>query len=163
MLRFARNYWFYFLLPPLLLVAYAVSRMPESLAAPAFTERVFLFDFLIFLPAIYYVFLRSRFSKRTSIIRAGALGLTGLWFAGWLMPEGTGEIIPRLEWLRALALPFFIVFELAVFAALMRYVFGDAPDEQKLISMGVPPFLVKALLLEVRFWKAVWAFLAKRR
>ncbi len=157
-----RGYWFYAVLALALFAAWQVSLTPESLADPITTERVFLFDFALFLPALYFVYLRSRVSLKAAILRALGLGAAGIAFAAWLMPEGTGEILPFLSWLRWTALPLIIVLELAAFVALMRYAYGSNPQEEELVRHGMPPLIAKLLLMETRFWKRVFRFLGGR-
>lgn len=162
MLKALRTNWFYLLLPFLLLAAWSLSRTSEMVANPLLLERVLLADCLISLPILYFLFLRRHASLRAAIIRSAALAGAGLWFAGYLMPAGEGQILPALGWMRMAALPFLIILEGAAFIAIMRVIYSDAPDEERLIEQGVPPLIVKALLAEARFWKAVWRFLSGR-
>lgn len=157
-----RTNWFYLLLPFLLLAAWSLSRTPEAVANPLLLERVLLVDCLISLPALYFLFLRRHTTLRAAFIRSAALAGAGLWFADYLMPSGEGQILPALGWLRMAALPFLLLIEIAAFIAIMRVVYSGAPDEEQLLKQGIPPLVVKALLAEARFWKAVWRFLSGR-
>ena len=151
--------WFYALLPLLLLAAWMVASTPESLADPVILERVLLFDALITLPLLYFLFLRRRAGMRVTLLRMAALAGTAVWFAAWLMPEGTGQILPWLSWLRYVALPVLIGIELIAVVAVVRHVYGAKPDEAHLIAQGVPPAIAKVMLAEARFWKRVFAWL----
>lgn len=162
MLKTVRTNWFYLLLPLLLLAAWSLSRSPEALADPLLLERVLLVDCLVSLPALYFLFLRRHTTLRAALLRSAALAGAGLWFAGYLMPSGEGQILPALGWLRMAALPLLIMVEAAAFIAIMRVVYSNAPDEEQLTRQGVPPLIVKALLAEARFWKAVWRWLSGR-
>lgn len=162
MLKVLRTNWFYLLLPFLLLAAWSLSRTPEMAADPQLLERVLLVDCLISLPVLYFLFLRQHTTLRAAIIRSAALAGAGLWFAGYLMPAGEGSVLPALGWLRMAALPALILIEIAAFIAVMRIVYSDAPDEEQLVKQGLPPLVMKALLAEARFWKAVWRFLSGR-
>lgn len=161
-MRAITNYWFYWLLPLCLVAAWQLSVMPEAMADPITLERVFLIDTALLLPALYFLYLRSRASMKAALIRAFALGAAGVSYAAWLMPEGTGDILPFLAWLRWTALPLIIAIELAAFIALMRYIYGSDPDEQTLIAQGMPPVVVNLLLIEARFWKRVFRLLSGR-
>lgn len=159
MMKALRTNWFYLLLPFLLLAAWSVSRTPEAIADPLQLERILLVDCLISLPLLYFLFLRRHTTLRAAIIRSAGLAGAGVWFAGYLMPDGEGQILPALGWLRMAALPLLVLIEVAAFIAIMRVVYSDTPDEEQLIQQGMPPLIVKALLAEARFWKKVWRFL----
>lgn len=162
MVRVLRANWFYLLLPFLLLAAWSLSRTPEAVADPLLLERVLLVDCLISLPVLYFLFLRRHATLRAAIIRSAVLAGAGLWFAGYLMPAGEGQILPALGWVRMAALPLLILLELAAFIAIMRVVYSDTPDEEQLVRQGVPPLVIKLMLAEARFWKKVWRFLSGR-
>ena len=153
------GYWFYWLLAVCVFAAWQVSLTPEAIADPIMTERVFLLDTAIILPVLYFVFLRTRVTLKAAILRSLALAAAGISYAAWLMPPGTGEILPLLSWLRWTVLPLVIAIELFAFVALMRYLYGSEPKEDVLINQGLPPLMVKLLLMEARFWKRVFRFL----
>lgn len=158
-----KGYWFYGLLAVCLLSAWQLSITPETIADPITTERVFLIDFALLLPLLYFLYLRSRVALKAAILRSLALGAAGISYAAWLMPEGTGQVLPLLSWLRWTALPLIIAIELAAFVALMRYLYGSEPQEEELVKQGIPPVVVKLLLMEARFWKSVFRFLTGKR
>ena len=158
-----REYWFYCLLPVWALAAWQISVAPEALAAPLSTERVFLFDFGIFLPVLYFVYLRKRVGAKAAALRSAGIAAAGLALAAWLMPAGEGQVLPWLAWLRWTALPAIIVVELAALVAITRYVYSDRADERQLVEKGMPPIVAKLMLAEARFWKRVWAALSGRR
>lgn len=161
MTRFIGDNWFYLILPVLLAAAWSLSISPEAITQPQLLEGVYLFDFAIGLPALYFLFLRKRMSLQAALLGTLALAGTGLWFASWLMPAGKGEILPWLAWLRYVALPALIIIELVAAAALLRYAYGEAPDENRLIEQGMPPLLARAILAEARFWRRIWARMRK--
>ncbi len=153
---FAKAHWFYLLLPLTLLAAWLLSTTAEAARDPLTLERTLLFDFGLFLPAVYALYLRGRLRPAAIALRCVGLGLAGLWFAGWLMPQGEGEVLPFLGWLRMVVFPILIVFELVAFAAILRIVYSPRPDPARLLAAGMPPLLVRALLAEARFWRWVW-------
>lgn len=157
------GYWFYWLLPPLLLSAWQLSTLPDTLANPLLTERIYLFDFGLFLPTLYFIYLRSRVALKAAIIRSLALAGAGIAFAAWLMPDGTGQVLPFLSWLRWTALPLIILLEVGAFIALVRYLYGTDPQKDELVAQGIPPLVVKAMLMEARFWKRVYALMRGKR
>lgn len=162
-MRAITGYWFYWLLPFCVIGAWQLSLTPQSLADPVMTERVFLIDTVLLLPLLYFLYLRSRVTLKAALVRAFALGAAGVSYSAWLMPDGAGQVLPFLAWLRWIALPLIIALELAAFVALMRYIYGSDPCEEKLIAQGMPPLLVRLLLIEARFWKRVFAALTGRR
>ena len=162
LLAMVRNGWFYLLLPVWLGAAWSLSRDPQVLRDPPALELVLLFDFAIFLPALYALFLRRTVRSLGLAIRCGGLALSGLWLAGLLLPEGTGTIIPRLAWLRALFLPIALAIEIGAAIAVLRIVYAEEPDEARLHASGMPPWLVRLVLAEARFWKRVWRMLSGR-
>lgn len=163
MTKAVRGYWFYWLLLPCLFAAWHLSRTPAAIAAPLTLERVYLIDFALLLPVLYFVYLRPRVALCAALLRSAAIGAAGISFAAWLMPEGTGQVLPFLSWLRWTALPLVIAIELAAFVALMRYLYGSEPKEVELVAQGIPPLIVKLLLMEARFWKRVFRFLGGKR
>ena len=112
---------------------------------------------------MYFVYLRSRVNLRVAILRSVAIGAAGISFAAWLMPEGTAQVLSYLSWLRWTAFPLVIAIELVAFAALMRYLFGSEPQEADLVGQGIPPVVAKLMLMEARFWKAVFRFMTGKK
>ena len=162
MVGVVRQHWFYLLLPLWLMAAWLVSRDSVTTSDPLVLEKVYLFDFGLFLPLLYFLFLRSRVTLRAALLRTMALAGAGLWLAATLMPSGEGEVLPWVSWLRYVALPLLIGIELVATVAIMRQVWSKEPDEQALIAQGVPPLVVKLLVLEARFWKGVWRWVTGR-
>lgn len=158
----ARRNWFYLLMPLWLAAAWNLSITPQAAAEPLVMERVYLFDFALFLPVLYFLFLRGRVTLRAALVRSAMLAAAGLALAAWLMPAGEGQVLPVLAWLRWVALPAVIVIELVAMAAVLRHVFGADPDAQTLIDQGMPPLVVKLMIAEARFWKRVLSWLTGR-
>ena len=158
MVRSVKTYWFYLLLPVCLMVGWTLSIQPETLADPIVSERVFLFDFCLFLPVLYFLYLRRDIGAKAAAIRAFALLGAGIWFVGFLLPVD-GEILPALGLLRWIAVPILVAIELAAFVALVRYLYGSEPEIGELIHQGVPPIIARLLIAEARFWRRVFQFL----
>lgn len=155
MIAILRKNWFYFVLPFLLLAAWLLSQSPAALRDPILLERVLVFDSLISLPVLYFLFLRKRMPGRATALRVAALAGSGVWLASLAMPAGSGQILPWLAWMRYVALPILIGVELIAVIAVIRHVYGSEPDKRFLIAQGMPPILAKAMLAEARFWKRV--------
>lgn len=160
---FARRHWFYLLLPLWLAAGWNLSVSTDAAADPLMMERVFLFDFGLFLPVLYFLFLKSRVTVKAALLRSLGLAAGGLALAAWLMPEGTGQVLPVLAWLRWVALPAIILIELAAMVAVMRYVYGGDPDEQTLVDQGMPPVIARLMIAEARFWKRVFSWVTGRK
>ena len=146
-----------------MIAAWQLSLTPETIADALTTERVFLVDFAVLLPLMYFVYLRSRVNLGVAILRSVAIGAAGISFAACLMPEGTAQVLPYLSWLRLTAFPLVIAIELVAFAALMRYLFGSEPQEADLVGHGIPPVVAKLMLMEARFRKAVFRFMTGKK
>lgn len=154
--RAALGNWFYLLLPGLLFAAWSLSFTPEAMADPVMLERVLLVDFLISLPLLYALFLRGTLPPLRIALRCGGLALAGLWLAALLIPDGEGQVLPHLAWLRAIALPIIIAIELLALIAIVKLAFAAEPDEAKLASFNLPRPLIRLMILEARLWKWVW-------
>ncbi len=90
-----RNHWFYVLLPICLMATWVLAREPETLADPITAEQVFLFDFGLFLPVFYFIYLRRDVGVKGAAIRALPFMGAGVWFIGFLMPAGCWRDIAR--------------------------------------------------------------------
>lgn len=159
MIRTLRAQWFYILLPLAVAVEWSLALTPDAMAEPRMLEATLPFDLAIFLPALYFLFLRGRVTLKAALLRTAALAGSGIWLAAWLMPAGEGVVLPWLEWVRYVALPLLIAVELIAAAAILRHVYGETPSVHQLIDQGLPKPMAKLILAEARFWKRVLRWL----
>lgn len=160
--RYAAEHWFVLLLPVLLLLEYGFARSTDW-ARPGAAEAAILFDLCLFVPGLFLLCYRRRLPVRTLLIRAAALSLLGLFVASQLVPVGAQGLLAHLSWLRPFGLAVLALVELSLFVALVRMVYSGAPNaDQVAARTGTPVWIVRLMLLEARFWKAVWRLIRRR-
>jgi hypothetical protein len=151
----SRRHWFYIALPICLLVSLQFQRTFSWAADPAFGEAVTLFDWCIFLPALFALCYRDMPIKALAI-RMLALACGGFWVAGMIVPDTSEEILREWSWLRGAGLAVVVVFEIAALVVIVRMAFGGTANAADLERQGMPPFIAKLMLAEARFWRWVW-------
>jgi hypothetical protein len=152
----ARRHWFYLAVPVLALAAFAFRTSHPWDEQPFLGEITTLFDWCLFVPALYVICYRDM-PRRALMLRALALVCGGIWIASKIVPDPAETILPAWGWLRAVGLAILVVFELFAAVAMLRVVFGAAPDPEALARQGIPPLLVRLMLAEARFWRWIWA------
>lgn len=157
----ARRHWFYLALPLLLIAAIGFRATHPWREQPGLGEAVTLFDWCVFVPILYTVCYREM-PGRALVLRALALVCGGIWLSGQIVPGYSHDILSRWGWLRNAGIAVLVVFEGMAAAAMLRVVFGAAPDPSLLARQGVPPLLVKFMLAEARFWRSIWSRLRGR-
>jgi len=156
-----RRNWFLPLLAVLLAIEFAFARTTIWATDPV-AEAVILFDLCLFVPGLYVLCYRRTVALKPLLLRTAALAGSGLYIASWLMPADAQRLIAELSWARTAGLVMLVLVELWVMAKLVRLVFGgEASAEQLAGRHGVPQWVARLMLLEARFWKAVWRFLRR--
>lgn len=158
-----REKWFYLLvLPMAIAIEWAFAASLDWSAYPR-SEWVALFDLCIFLPFIYLFFFSSTLQPKAKFIRAAGVSGLGLFAASFIVPESNQFALGELSKLRNAMLIVIIVFEVFVFWKLITAVFDTKTDEHKLErDFAVPAWAARLMLLEARFWKAVWKILRRK-
>lgn len=154
--RFAREHWFYLVLPILLGFALNFRATYPWAKQPAFGEATTLFDWCLFVPLLYAICYRQM-PRRALALRTLAIVCGGVWIAGKIVPDSAQIILGQWGWLRGIGVAALVLAEGAALIAVMRVAFGAAPDPKQLEQQGVPPLLAKLMLAEARFWRWVWA------
>lgn len=108
------------------------------------------------MPILYIICYRA-LTTRALVIRTAAISCAGLWIAHKIIPIANGTIIARLYWIRIVGTVVVAIAEAVALVAALRVMFGGEPDQDKLALSGVPPFMVKLMLAEARFWRWVWS------
>ena len=160
--RLARH-WFWLAFPVLLAVSFSLARWPIWLDQGAAAEAVLLVDWCVIVPALYALCYRRRFALPHLLLRMLALACFGTWLMSWLLPEDAQRIGPQLTWVRWTGIAVLVLVELRLVAAAIRIAFsgkGSADDIAR--ASGAPPWIARLMLLEARFWRAVWGFLRGR-
>ena len=156
-----RAHWFVLLLPFLLLVEYGFARSTDW-ARPGLAELAILFDLCLFMPFLFLLCYRRRLPTRDLLLRAAGLLLLGTWLATWLVPPQARFILAEIEGLRPIGLALLAVVELGVMLMVVRLVFSGRSSAEISARSGAPEWVARLMLLEARFWKAVWRLIRRR-
>ncbi|WP_295492286.1 hypothetical protein [Sphingorhabdus sp. EL138] len=124
-------------------------------------ELVVLFDVLFTLPLLFALCYRRTLTSKNLIIRIIALQCLGIWLATKLVPIESQMVLPQLAWLRYAGLAVLVLIEVRIMVALFKILFKPDTGSKQLEDVGMPPFLAKLALLEVRFWR--WVFSVFKR
>lgn len=161
--EWARRNWFFIALPLFGLIALQFARSINWALDGSAAERVILFDAVVSLPLLYYLCYRKTLSAGQMALRLLGLVCLGIWFATWLVPASAQSLLPQLGWARMAGIGILVVIELRLIVTALRVVFsGDATAEEVSKASGAPPLIAKLMLLEARFWRAVWRFIRGR-
>ena len=126
-------------------------------------EAAILADLCLTAPILYVLCYRRRLPALQLGIRALALACLGIWIGSWIVPESDQSLLTRLAPLRAAGLLVLALIELRLLVAMVRLVFGpETSSDEVSRATGAPPFLARLMLLEARFWKAVWRLIRRR-
>ena len=157
----SRQNWFYLLLPLWLAAALGSRTALPWTKQPQLAEAATLFDWCLFMPALF-AFCYRDMPSRVLVIRTLAIACGGLWFAGKIVPYSAQTILHDYGWLREFGLGVLAIFEILAAGAVLRVLSGSAPDPSDLEKHGVPPLLISLILAEARFWRWIWGCLRGR-
>jgi hypothetical protein len=158
----ARRNWFLPLLTALLAIEWAFARATDW-SADGVAEAVILFDMCLFVPFLYLLCYRRRVARKPLLVRAAALAFLGLYFAAHLIPPQAQHLVAGLGWARLVGWAVLALAELWVVAKVVRLVFGrEATTEDVVVQSGAPRWIARIMLIEARFWKALWRLLRRR-
>ena len=157
----ARRHWFWLLLPFWLFISCMLRTAIDWRTEGRAGETTMLFDWCVFLPALYAASLWRTVPPRTVLIRMLGLSCAGLWVAGLLVPDPAEHLLTRLGPLRYFGMAAALAVEGALFVATLRLIFSGRADAPALERLGAPPFLARLMLLEARFWRWVWSRLRR--
>ena len=153
---FARRHWFYLSLP-LWLLASINLHFDFAWATDARSgELIALFDWAVFMPALYALCYHGIALGRVLAIRLLALVCSGVWIAGLIVPDPAENLLLRWGWLRGIGVAALVVVEGLAMLTILRVVFSSAPDPTVLERQGIPPIVARMMLAEARFWRWVW-------
>ena len=159
----AASNWFVLALPLLAAVSYLLTRTTVWREDGLIVEAVTLFDWCVTVPLLYAL-CYGRTQKATRLaVRMLALACLGVWIAARLVPSVEQVLLAELGWARAAGLAVLVLLELRLMFAVIRLAFsGTATAEQIAERSGAPRFIARLLLLEARFWRALWRLLRGR-
>jgi hypothetical protein len=159
--NWVRRHWFVPLLVVLLAIETAFARTTDW-SRDGLAEIVILFDLCLFIPLLYLLCYR-RLARKPLLLRAAALALAGIYIASKLVPPEAQTVLGELVWARYAGLAALALIELWVVVLTVKLVYGGATTDEIARTSGAPPWIVRLLQIEARFWKAVWRFLSGRR
>lgn len=156
LLRLAGRHWFYLLLPFAAAAAWTMQLSLDWERGATLGEATALFDWCVFLPAMFLLCYRRPMPARTLALRTVGLVCGGLWVAALIVPDGSERMIGAVAWLRYPGLTLLLVAEIFLLVAVMQITFGGEADPAELERLGVPASVARLMLLEARFWRWVW-------
>ena len=96
------------------------------------------------------------------IEEVAALVCLGVWIAGRMVPADFQVVLPELGWARAAGLAVLVLIELRLLVAVLKLAFSGSAKAEDLEKQGAPPLIAKLMLIEARFWRAVWRLIRGR-
>lgn len=157
----ATRHWFYLLVPVWLAASWELRSSHPWTTQPALGEAIILFDWCVFVPATFALCYRGM-PHRALATRVLAMMCGGIWLSGRLVPPDAQAILDNLVGIRWIGIPTLILLEVIATMAMLRVVFGAAPDTAALQRHGVPPIVARLMITEARFWRRVWVWLTGR-
>jgi hypothetical protein len=156
-----RSHWFVVLLPALLLIEYGFARSTDW-TSDRVAEAAILFDLCLFVPLLYLLCYRQSLSVRALLVRSAALCLAGIYIASLLVPPEGQVLLDDLSLLRPAGLVVLALIELKLLIELVKLVFsGRTTAEEIAARSGAPEWVARLMMLEARFWKALWALIRR--
>lgn len=156
-----QHHWFFLLLPFWLVAALGFRATHPWSEQPALGEAATLFDWCVFVPALYVLCYRTM-PRRALMLRTLALVCSGIRIAGKIVPAAAESVLTDLGWLRSAGITVLVLFEGLALVAMLRVIFGAAPNAAELERQGIPPLIARMMLAEARFWRWLWTRLRGR-
>lgn len=158
-----REKWFFLIaLPVAVAIEWAFARSLDWGAYPR-SEWVALFDLCVFMPLLYLLIFSSDLTRKARLLRCLGIAGIGLFAAGWIVPESNQFIIGELSTLRKAALVVILVFEGWIMWKVIGAVYCQNADAKTLErEFAMPEWIAKLMVLEAKFWKAVWQLLRRK-
>ena len=160
--QFGERYFYLLVLPLALAIEFAVASSFDWNNFPR-GEWIALADLCVIIPLVYFAFFSSSLEMKARLIRtAGLVGL-GLFAVRYIVPEPNQFVTAYLTQVRNALLVFVILFEGWVLYKLVRAVFKRNADQKALErDFAMPAWIAKLMVIEARFWKAVWSFFKRK-
>jgi hypothetical protein len=157
--RWSATNWFLVAAPLLLVAATLIARATPWAAGGGGMEAVLLFDMCVTLPLLYALCYGRKLKLWQLAVRMVGIACLGIYLLSYVVPVEAQVLLPSFGWARTVGVAVLILVELRLLVAGIRIVFrGNATAEQISATTGAPPVIAKLMLLEARFWKAVWRF-----
>lgn len=158
-----REKWFFLIALPLAIaIEWAFARTLDWSAYPR-SEWVALFDLCVFMPMLYLTAFTSELTRKARLLRCLGVAGAGLFASGLIVPEPNQFIIGELSAVRKIAMVGIVAFEGWVLWKVIGAVYRHDADAKTLErEFAMPEWIAKLMVLEARFWKAVWQFLCRK-
>ncbi len=155
--------WFFLIVLPLAVtIEWAFAATLDWSEYPR-SDWVALVDLCVFMPLIYLAFFSSSLTRKARLLRALGVAGIGLFASSLIVPASNQFIISELSSIRNALLVFIIAFEAFMFWKVMSAVYRHNADAKSLEKdFAMPEWIAKLLVLEAKFWKAVWAFFKRK-
>lgn len=154
--------WFVLCLPLLLGCSLLFARGVDWAADGAVAETVLLFDWCVSVPLLQWLCYRRTLTGKQLAVRTAAMACLGVWIVSWLVPPSAQTLLPILAPARLAGLAVLVLIELRLFVAALRIVFKTGATAQDVVEKtGAPPLIARLMVLEARFWRAVWRLLRR--
>jgi hypothetical protein len=155
--------WFFLIALPLAIgIEWAFARTLDWTAYPR-SEWVALFDLCVFMPLVYLTAFSSDLTCKARLLRCLGIGGIGLFAASFIVPVPNQFIISELSALRNAAMVGVVAFEGWILWKVIGAVYRHNADAKTLErDFAMPEWIAKLMVLEAKFWKAVWAFLRRK-
>ena len=162
-LRKPKEKWFFLVaLPVAVAIEWGFARTLDWTADPR-SEWVALFDLCVFMPLLYLVIFGSALSRKARWLRCLGIAGTGLFASRFIVPEPNQFIIGELSALRNVMLIGILAFEAFILWKLIGVVYRRNADAKTLErEFAIPEWIAKLMVLEAKFWKAVWHLLRRQ-
>lgn len=161
--RWSGANWFLLALPPLVAAAALLVRSAAWSEEGATLEAVLLFDACVSLPALYALCYARALPPWQLALRMVGIACLGLFLLGHIVPPEAQRLLPRFGWARTIGVVVLVLVELRLFVAALRLLFGSGASAQQISARtGAPPWIARLMVMEARFWKAVWRLLRGR-
>lgn len=158
-----REKWFFLIaLPVAVAIEWTFARSLDWGAYPR-SEWVALFDLCVFMPLMYLLIFSSDLARKARLLRCLGIAGIGLFASGWIVPEPNQFIIGELSTLRKAAIVVIFLFEGWIMWKVIGAVYRQNADAKALErEFAMPEWIAKLMVLEAKFWKAVWQFFRRK-
>jgi hypothetical protein len=158
-----REKWFFLIALPLAItIEWAFARTLDWTAYPR-SEWVALIDLCVFMPMLYLAAFTSELTRKARLLRCVGIAGAGLFASSFIVPEPNQFIIGELSAVRKVAMVGIVAFEAWVLWKVIGAVYRQNADAKTLErEFAMPEWIAKLMVLEARFWKAVWQFLRRK-
>ena len=160
--RPAEKYFFLVVLPLVIAIEWAFARSLDWGAYPR-SEWVAFIDLCVFMPIVYWAFFTSDLSTKARLLRCAAISGIGLFAASFIVPAPNQFLIGELSNIRNAMLLFVLLFEGFVFWKVINALYRKGSDARALQQdFAMPEWVAKLMVMEAKFWKAVWGFIRRK-